>query len=126
MIPAARRPQLTAEERRAAGARAARRGDVEMTSEPDRVLILIDDEGGYYAVPEALIRRGRIPAERRPALERAPAGDDDDDVAGFLFCPHCGHAVRSPAPAARGIRYRPLAVTRLAAGFARMEMGGRL
>ena len=88
-----------------------------MTSAPDRVLIVVDDEGNYYAVPEALIRQGRIPAEQQPALERALAGDDDD-VAGFLFCTHCGHAVRRPEPAPRGGHFRPLA-------FARIEMGGR-
>ena len=97
-----------------------------MTSEPDRVLIIVDDEGTYYAVPEALIRQGRIPAARRPAL--AGDGDGEDDVAGFLFCAQCGHAVRAPAPAptSAGRRYRALAVTRLEPGARRLEMGGRL
>ena len=95
-----------------------------MTSEPERVLIIVDDEGTYYAVPEALIRQGRLPAEQRAAL----AADDHgaDDVAGFLFCAHCGHSVRTPEPAPTGRRYRALAVTRLEQGGRRLEMGGRL
>ena len=89
----------------------------EGTAEPERVLLFADDAGGYYAVPEAVIRRGRIPAERLPALEGAGVADD---VAGFLFCTNCGHHL-TPPPGADPTdrRYRLL-------GPARLELGGRM
>ena len=55
------------------------------------------------AVPAAHLREGRIPEEP----------PDEDDVAGFLFCTHCGHAVRPPGLAPRRGRYRPSAISRV-------------
>ena len=68
------------------------------------------------AVPAAHLREGRIPEEP----------PNDDDRAGFRFCPHCGHAIRPAGAGSAGRRYRALAITRLEPGGRRLEMGGRL
>ena len=55
-----------------------------MTTTPKDMLLLKDEAGDYYVLPQELLKRGRVPAEQTAEAERAFAAAEADDVAGHL------------------------------------------
>jgi hypothetical protein len=51
-----------------------------MTNEQTGTLVLKDNAGNYFLVPQATLEQGRVPAEHTAELERLLA--DSDDVSG--------------------------------------------
>ena len=55
-----------------------------MTTTPKDMLLLKDEAGDYYVLPQELLERGRVPAEQTAEAERAFAAAEAVDVAGHL------------------------------------------
>jgi len=55
-----------------------------MTTTPKDMLLLKDEAGDYYVLPQELLERGRVPAEQSVEAERVFAAAEADDVAGHL------------------------------------------
>jgi hypothetical protein len=56
-----------------------------MTDAQTGVLVLQDNAGEYYLLPQATLERGRVPAERRAEVERLVSETEGDDVAGHMI-----------------------------------------
>jgi len=53
----------------------------DMTAE---VVVLNDEQGGYYLLSRDVVEQARIPADRQVELQRALTGDSENDVSGFI------------------------------------------
>ncbi|MGH2584381.1 MAG: hypothetical protein ACRDJE_05650 [Dehalococcoidia bacterium] len=65
-----------------------------MTTEQATVLVLKDQSGDYFLLPEALLEQGRVPAEHTVEVEQLIA--DSDDVSGHIIALAVNLALRRP------------------------------
>jgi hypothetical protein len=56
-----------------------------MTDAQSGTLVLQDNAGEYYLLPQAMLERGRVPAEHRADVERLVSEREGDDVAGHII-----------------------------------------
>ena len=54
-----------------------------MTSQQSQVLVLRDGEGNFYLISPEAIQAGRVPDDKKAALEQGL--QESQDVAGFFF-----------------------------------------
>ena len=58
-----------------------------MTTTHKDMLVLKNEAGEYFVLPQELLERGRVPAAHTAEVERLIATATDDDVAGYLNFP---------------------------------------
>lgn len=60
-----------------------------MTTEQTGMLVLKNATGDYFVLPQQELEKGRVPAERRAAVEQAisaaQGGDGENDVQGHAY-----------------------------------------
>jgi len=56
-----------------------------MTTHTDETLILRNQAGDIYAISAATLQSGRVPDDKKQALEQALSSEQSGDVAGFIF-----------------------------------------